>query len=403
MLGKIRNLATGALRSRVAVFAAMALLHGAYAILTGPRLSSDSTTYIGWANNLVASNFDYSAVPGSGALLKPTIILRASFIYLIALLQLVAGDRWQVVFVALNIAANAAGAVLLTSLIWRVTASAMAVAVGLLSYALSYDIVQWTPFVLSDSIFLFLAVWIFAALVQIVRGSAGRSGWISLMAGLILALSFRPTGVVLLAVTVVAIPLGTLVRSRNPGRSRNSGLVLSVVVGLILGIMFTAAFFYQRPERWPVGLFERTVRTYSHDFSRGEVVHHRPETYHQPPGRLAEYVAISADRFIRFFQFYVGAFSKSHNLINVLFFVPVYFLSAIGMSAVLARNRDVAAAASVAIVGVLMFATFHSVTQLDFDWRYRIPALPYLFFLAALGGWMLEQRFASRRASLATG
>lgn len=128
------------------------------------------------------------------------------------------------------------------------------------------------------------------------------------------------------------------------------------------------------------------------------MINARPETYAAPPQSLFEFLALNARRLVYFFAFWSSkGYSRGHNLALAVFFVPVYFLSLKALINGLRRCSNLAHEAETALlmacVFVLGFAFFHAHTEIDYDWRYRLPVLPPLIFIAALG-------FASRGAVL---
>jgi hypothetical protein len=58
--------------------------------------------------------------------------------------------------------------------------------------------------------------------------------------------------------------------------------------------------------------------------------------------------------------------------------------------------RDVGFAA---VGAILLYAIFHAMMHVDYDWRYRIPVLPHLILLAACGFSDARLRLARRAGS----
>jgi hypothetical protein len=78
-------------------------------------------------------------------------------------------------------------------------------------------------------------------------------------------------------------------------------------------------------------------------------------------------------------------YSRAHTVINMAFFVPAYGLT---IAAVMNRHR-LPAPQRRAVVALVLFllsvAVFHALLQIEYDHRYRLPALPALVILAAIG------------------
>ena len=94
---------------------------------------------------------------------------------------------------------------------------------------------------------------------------------------------------------------------------------------------------------------------------------------------LVDIAAITADRFVHFFAVSAAGFSRAHRLANIAFYLPLYLLALIGLVTAVRRGDDVVILAAII---VLVVAFWHSLVIIDYDWRYRLPVLPYLIFIA---------------------
>ena len=155
------------------------------------------------------------------------------------------------------------------------------------------------------------------------------------------------------------------------------------------------------PSRWPFPFLSAWIRELSHEFQGGYVIYGRPETYHPAPGGVLDYVWLEVDRLRSFFVFTAEGFSREHVLVNVAFFVPAYAGWAVAAASLL-RGKSGSTwpewwATVLGTLFVLSFCLFHSLQQIDFDWRYRLPCLPVLAVLAAIGWHRLIRRFGILR------
>jgi hypothetical protein len=108
---------------------------------------------------------------------------------------------------------------------------------------------------------------------------------------------------------------------------------------------------------------------------------------------------MEGDRFVRFFQFTSVTFSRPHNLVNIAWFLSVYLLGIFGAArAFIDGNERRRAFVLANLLWIFAVAWFHALTELDFDWRYRMPILPQCIGLAACG---VERLLALRSASSA--
>jgi hypothetical protein len=79
-----------------------------------------------------------------------------------------------------------------------------------------------------------------------------------------------------------------------------------------------------------------------------------------------------------YFVYWAPGFSSRHLAINLVFYTILY------VGVVLAAIRAFAAAYA-GLLFAVVFALFHGLQQLDFDWRYRLPCLLPLIYLAIVG------------------
>jgi hypothetical protein len=88
--------------------------------------------------------------------------------------------------------------------------------------------------------------------------------------------------------------------------------------------------------------------------------------------------------------FYYQGYSLKHNLLNMAFFIPAYAfaLSALGFlkrTGAAGQDKGTQKTAVLCLALIVSFALFHAVTNIDFDWRYRLPIIFPLILLAAIG------------------
>tara|TARA_B100002003_G_scaffold218280_1_gene219130 strand:- start:208 stop:768 length:561 start_codon:yes stop_codon:yes gene_type:complete len=128
---------------------------------------------------------------------------------------------------------------------------------------------------------------------------------------------------------------------------------------------------------------------------RGIVVNNRPYTYHKVPVSVIDYVLIIADKFLHFFAVFTRDYSLKHMIFNHLFFLPAYGLAFITLYEIFRKKSKLSPEewnlAFLSVIFVLIFALFHSITILDFDWRYRLPCIPPLIVLAGIGSMQLKR------------
>lgn len=363
------------------------LVHGAYALHRGVVIAPDTHTYSRWGDELIAAGFsipEFLASSPTGG----TRVFYVGFVSVVAALKLLAGDAWPAALAALNAVCSGITCALVVGLARRITRSGLAALTALALYLLAFEVFGWVPYALSDVTFLALGFGTFALAAALVLSDEPRRARrlaIAVCAAFPVVLLFRPTGLVLLPALALA---GTMrLSARRSGRPAVAAMLATFLVGVAIAVPLNA-LVVQDPSRWPTERLADAIRVQSGEYSAGQIVRDRPETYHSAPDDLLDYVLVTADRFRHFFRFTMDAFSRSHNLFNVAFFVPVYLLVvatlvrlAAGRLPVGPRERDVVL---LSVVVVFSYAVFHSLTQIDYDWRYRVPVIPHLVLLAAV-------------------
>jgi|ERR1041385_5200333 hypothetical protein len=338
------------------VFVVTLLVHGA---ATAGRfaVSPDSQLYIRLADGLVSRDLS--------PLLHLQAVIWTKFVYvaLLAAARAITPAHWMVVMVAINVISSAFVAVMLVDLLRGTRAL-----VAWLFYLLSYEIVQWMHFVLTDLLYTAVA---FAAFYFVVRR---RPVLVALC--VLVAMFIRPPGVVL-------IPLVLLAQLRP----RVAVSILAIGAALVF-LVRTAVL--DDPARWPFAAWRSKAVQFSAIEKRGEVIDGRTETYR--PG--ASLPLIAAERFARFFQITAAGFSRAHKLVNLAYFVPLYIL---GILAIIRRRHE--RLVFLALLWIGTFAFFHAITVIDYDWRHRAPLIPHFVVLAAISSSIPTRRCSQTVAS----
>ncbi len=371
----------------LAAFLLILFLHGAYVLWAGVRLSPDSQVYDYWAGRLIETGFDYGRLLGEVRTSYPAI-LYALFATLCALLKAAFGSGWTLALVLLNLLAHALLGAMLVRLAGRIAGSVAAWS-GLAFYLASFDILQWVPFVLSDTSFILLIFTVFAMAAARILAGSGR--WPAVFAAAAAAIFYRPTGIVLLPDLAWAFYLA----KSGSGRIARPTIFAILSAAALAGFVVFARLV-QHPPALPDGILRFTLEETAKGYRIGEIVHHRPETFHAAPSGLIDHLLIIADRFAHFFAPAASSFGFGHALVQYAFFLPCYALGLwfvclllSGRTALAPRARDVCFAA---LGAVFAYACVHALLQVDFDWRYRLPVLPHMILLAAAGASELAAR-----------
>ena len=78
--------------------------------------------------------------------------------------------------------------------------------------------------------------------------------------------------------------------------------------------------------------------------------------------------------------------------------MPLYALFILGIFAVAKERNDsiIKSLVALSVIVIAAYSLFHSVTLIDFDWRYRLPVLPYILFISGLGVKFLIQTYKGK-------
>ena len=189
-----------------------------------------------------------------------------------------------------------------------------------------------------------------------------------------------------------------LMRTSGGRLGRPLAFAIACTIGVAGALVF--GWIVQDPSRWPLPFGSPQISEIAQTYAQGQIVWDRPETYHQPPVHLWSYWAITADRMLHFFVPVAAGFSSAHIALQLLFYIPVYVLGGYflimlvrGRTRLPQPQQDVFYAALAAIA---IYAIFHAMVQVDYDWRYRIPIIPHLILLASGGLAILSERYDIR-------
>jgi hypothetical protein len=382
----------------------VALEYATITLRRGPVVSTvDTATYSRWADLLVAAHFDYFTWSRSIDFVVPPLAY-SGWVTVVALNKLAFGAAWADGILALNLAAAIVSVGIVLRLVAGVTASRLAVGAAAASFFVAFELFLWIPYALADVTFMFLTVAVFSLLVSnaLSGGHHGLARRALPFALGLLALAYRPAALPLVVVMIVAGVAGGRLRAADAAARVTAARRIGVGIGFVIAAaILVDALLMSDPSRWPFPFLSSWIRELGQEFQAGYVIYGRPETYHPAPGGFLDYVWLDVDRLRSFFVFTAAGFSREHVLVNVAFFVPAYVGWAIAAVSLL-RGKSGSTwpewwATVLGTLFVLSFCLFHSLQQIDFDWRYRLPCLPVLAMLAAIGWHRLLRRFGTSR------
>lgn len=356
--------------------AALALLHGAWILVRGMRWGADIDRFSQWGDTLVALQFNPVAYLRGVDFVAPPV-LYLGWVYVVAVAKVIAGSRWGWVILGLNWLAVILIAWLVLTTVQRLTASRLALVVAGVGLA-SFEILMFVNFPLSDILFLALATGILVFSLRVAERPARRD----VIAGtclVLVACIFRPAAAPLVALWLVAL-LGRQARRW--------------VVPLVILATLVFAAIMQDVSRWPVEPLRGWFGYLKIDYDHGATVIGRPATWVAPPVSYLDYLALIYRRWAYFFAIVLDGYSRAHRIGNVLYFLPLYALAVIGACSARLRRASI-----LLVIAIVLVSAFHAMQEVDYDHRYRLPALPPLIILASLGAGSLGKEENSLRSS----
>jgi hypothetical protein len=377
----------------VAITLIIAVAFGLFTYRRGRIESPDTATYSAWADILISSGFSYIKTVRNLSFVVPTY-LYLGWITVVALFKITLGPAWPKGIVTFNYCLTVLAIWGTLDLVKRTTVrSSCVVAAGLL-LLIAYDLFQWIGFVLSDASFMALSFAVFH-LLCVTSASPERTSFLTVkhvacIALVILAFFYRPTGAPLVLMGGITYLTNRLIKSKC--EIERASFALRIALGLCLiaiGTVVVHAYFMKNPSSWPVSFSSAWIGRLSEEYHQGYVVFHRPETYVPNPTSLLDYIFITLKKLAYFFSYAANSFSFSHKLANLVFFLPAYALSLLAAINLFRKNSLLSLkewwAAWIAVLWICSFALFHSMQQIDFDWRYRLPCMLQLVVLSAIG------------------
>ncbi len=395
-------------RSTLVTAAAAALIgiyYSAFELRRGPVLSADSFTYSRWADQLLASHFNYIAWSRGIDFVVPPLTY-AGWVTVVALDKLVLGPSWAQGIRVLNLVLATAVALMVLRLVQSVTSSLVVMAAATAAFLLGFEIFLWIPYALSDISFTFLSTTVIVLICSSALPDRRRSLLGISLALLVsaLALLYRPAAFPLLVLAIIgAVARPHLYLADGALRARLARWAATALILLVaVAVVLDAALMFN-PGLWPFPFFSTWIHELSQEYHQGMVVYGRPETFHRPPVGVEDYVWLNLDRLRSFFVFTSQSFSRLHQLANIGFFVPVYAGWLVALWSMMRSRTGVDWrlwwATAIGTLFVVFFAVFHSLQQIDFDWRYRLPCLPILILLGAIGWHQLIHEYGVRLQS----
>lgn len=383
-----------------ALFLISLFIFGLYSYYNGICMSPDSKTYSSWADELIKDKFNFALFIKSQNFPVP-VYFYAGFISLVALSKLTVGANWGHLIVILNIVFASLTAVLLAYLVYAMTKDIFTVWVAFILCILNPEFILWTRYVLSDISFMFVNFTIFFLFAIICIRRPKRYVNLYMAAAifmLFLNICYRPTGLVMIPVGLLGFYFWKINTSRNAKHGHFAwGKLFFFFSFLVIIAIVLHASLIKNPKLWPFGFAKNYFNQYVVTrYQSGAVIDARYHTYHTVSGDIGGYAFVTADKLVHFFYFTDKLYSPKHNIVNSIFFIPTYMLFMFGLLSVFGRKIDLGGnefLVALAFLTIFSFALYHSMNIIDFDWRYRLPTMPYILFISSFGIHFIKRRF----------
>ena len=370
-------------RARDLLTAAIAAVYAVWTVQAGIRTGPDTATYSRWADLLIAHDFNFAAYLREQSFVVPPVMYVA-WITVVAALKKYLGASWMAGVVMLNWMALVTGVYMTLRLVFRLTNGNRGLWLAAWFFLVAGDLLVFVPFVLSD-----LTFWAISTAVLTLGVAAGagyapqpRTSVAMLLAAGVLtavAMVYRPTAAPLAVFWVAAC----LVRAGHGFTLRHVMRLLIGAVALAAIAIAAHAYILAHPARWPWGRLPDMLAILSKEYADGILLRELPTV--APAVDWLGAIRITLQRLLYFFTPWVAHYSAAHTVINILFFVPAYVLAA----AAIVNLRRLAPPQQLSVGLLAAFAVvlsaFHAMMQIDYDHRYRLPLLPALIMLAAIG------------------
>jgi hypothetical protein len=345
------------------------------------------------ADILLKHKFNIFAALNDATEIRSISIPYIAWISVIALCKLLFGSYWGVGVIVLNLLAGIFIAILILKVTWNSTKKPICVIFAGLAFALCYDVLQWIPVVLSEILFTSICFPVFFLIINIYQQpSEPKKRFAGILVLLGVIIFFRPSSPPLLVFAIVSLSMVFFLDLRKADEFKRYATIFWISLCACLtipSIIFFHSYFMLHVDKWPFPFFKDLAYYTSAGFRIGVVQHGRLETYHFPPENILDNALIILHKLMVFFYIDTKLFSLKHSIINYIFYLPVYGLSIFAL-AQLFKNKNGPSSLRWWLIFscasyIFMVAFFHALIVVDYDWRFRLPCIPPLIFLAALG------------------
>ena len=238
----------------------------------------------------------------------------------------------------------------------------------------NHDFTMWSKFMLTDYVFSIIVI-----MFIICFANYNKNKFLFFFLLFILLL-LRPTGIVIIFFILNYFILKKTKIYKN----------LFIIIFLIFLILLIISFVIYY-ELIPLFFMEK-FQYFKIFYDQGVIIHHRPNLNLQEPNSMFGILKIMLVRFVYFFSYLNSDFSLKHNIYNLIYYTPIYAFAIYAIFNINNFTETVKNIIFLQILLIISFAIFHSITLIDYEWRYRLPCIIPLTLLAYYG---MQFRFLS--------
>ena len=349
----------------------------------GAVMSPDSHTYSSYADKLINLEFNYFLYFESNSLGRLVPITLP--VTLIAILKIISPSQWMEYFIYVNTLFVFITFYFFQRAMQSVKIHNIVIAFCSFLLLLSADFLTWPRYILTDTIYASLS-FLLIYITMTVKNFDFKIFSIWFLCCLLIAFT-RPTAMPILAVSIFLMFIYKI--KLNP----------KVMMLVFLISFFSSALFY--------AVFASNLANHTNlsegidhlmNFAKsGVVIHDRPDTYLNITNEISGFFKLFCYRFLFFFNPYTSSFSSIHIIFNS-FLILVYLFGLIvtnwNWGVVTLEQKQFFLKINLFIFSV---AVFHSATLIDFDWRYRFPAIILMMFVGAISMQSLVNRLKAKK------
>ena len=395
------------------VGASLILIVNALYVIFGPTitLKQDTGGYFSDAGLLIANEFSFTAYLENA---KHTNSMYMLFVSIVALSRMLLGNYWYIGILVLNLTSIAMSVYFVVSILEKSTNSSATSCFAIILCLCSADFLIRSRLILSDTSYMFFSFCVYS-LIVFAFGSEKFFKQICLFCVALIVTGclffYRPVNIVVGGFFIVAIFefwIYTSFSSISLAKFVKINATVLVVISILV-IMLIGAIM-KDPSLWPTDFGYYYIERMSAFYKAGVTIHgrpvfiKRPDTYSNDVVNYVDYILLICKKTILFFQIAVSSHSISHKILKYSFYAPAYTFAFIGILFLFRKESGYSLkawwAGWLAFQWIWLFTLYHSLTYIDYTWRYRLPCVPAFILLAGLGFYQTWERFIRPRRPL---